>query len=122
MSYLFLVGGVNMLWVSALAIGIVILVGFMMVAKIRKREPIPLVYKGIHIVATVIGAVIALIAALTVDSRLWTNIILAVIIVILGLFMALGKLKKDSAMKVLYLHASIGIICYSLFVYYIATM
>lgn len=122
MYYLFYWGNINMLWVSALAIGIVIIAGFMMLAKLLKKEPIPVSYKGIHIVATAIGAVIALITALTVDSRLWTNIVLAVIIVILGLVMALGKLKKNSAMRVLFFHATIGIICYSLFLYYIITM
>jgi len=117
----FLTGGVNMLWVSALAIGIVIIVGIMMVSKIRGRKPIPTSYKGIHIIATIIGAVIALYAAITIDSRLWTNVILAVIIVALGLTMALGKLKKSTAKTVLFVHAAIGITCYSIFVYYIIT-
>lgn len=111
-----------MLWVSALAIGIVILVGFMMVLKIKSRKPIPTLYKGIHVIATIVGAVIALIAAITTDSRLWTNIILATIIVILGVIMAVGKLKKKTAIKVLFLHAIIAITCYSIFLYYIITL
>lgn len=122
MTNLFSLGNIGMLWVSALAIGIVIIVGFLMVFKIKKKEPIPTSFKGIHVVATIIGAVLALIAAITIDSRLWTNIILATIIVILGLVMALGKLKKQSAIKVLFVHAAIGITCYSIFLYYIITL
>ena len=75
----------------------------------------------VHIAATAIGAVIALVAALMGDTRLWTNIILAVIIVALGAYMALGKLTKSSAKTILLLHAGIGITCYVIFVYYIVT-
>lgn len=119
--FVFLDGGVSILWVSALAIGIVIIVGIMMFSRIKARKPIPTFYKGIHIIATVIGAVIALYAAFAIDSRLWTNVILAVIIVALGLTMAWGKLKKSTAKTVLFVHAGIGITCYSIFVYYIIT-
>lgn len=117
----FFIGNINMLWFSALAIGIVIIVGFLMALKYKKREPVPVSYKVIHIVGTIIGALIALLAACMGDTRIWMNVILAVLIVILGLPMAFHKVKKNSARIVLYAHASIAIICYSLFLYYILT-
>jgi len=115
----FFIGNFNLLWIAALAIGIVIIVGFMMVSKRKKRQPVPVSYKLTHLIATIIGAVIALVAAVMGDTRIWTNVILAVIIVILGLVMAFGKLKKSSAKTILLFHAAIGIICYIIFVYYI---
>ncbi|GEM_PF-2247067 len=118
----FFIGEFNMLLVSALAIGLVIIVGFLMVSKIKKREPIPISYKIIHATATFIGALIVVIAAFMGDFRLWTNIILALIIVALGLWMAFGKLKKPVAKSVLVCHATIGIICYIIFIYYIITL
>lgn len=120
--FVFFAGGVNILLVSALAIGIVIIVGIMMYLRIRNRKPIPTSYKAIHGIATIIGAVLALYAAITFDSRIWTNVILAVIIVALGLAMASGKLKKSNAKNVLYVHAGIGITCYCIFLYYIITL
>lgn len=115
----FFVADNNILWFSALAIGIVIVVGFMMASKHKKRERVPVSYKVVHIVGTIIGASLAFIAALMGDTHIWVNIVLATIIVILGAMMGLGKVTKSSAKKVLYAHASIAIICYTLFLYYI---
>jgi len=117
----FFIGEFNMLWPSALAIGIVIIGGFMMALKYKKREPVPVSYKVVHIVGTVVGALLALIAAWMGDTRIWMNVVLAVVIVILGLLMAFRIVKKNSAKMVLYAHASIAVICYSLFLYYIFT-
>ena len=106
-----------MLIIAAISIGIVIIVGFMMASKRSKREKVPPVYKIVHGGFTFIGAALVLVAALMGDNRLWTNIILAAIIVILGIVMALGKVNKSTAKPVLYTHASIGIICYAIFLY-----
>ena len=106
-----------MLEISVILIGIVIIVGFLMASKKNKREAVPTIYKIIHAGCTLVGAAIVLIVALMGDNRLWTNIILATIIVILGIIMAVKKLNKTTGKRILLLHASIGIICYALFVY-----
>jgi hypothetical protein len=117
--FMFYLANFNMLWISALAIGIVIIVGFLMVSKRKKKEPVPTLYKAIHGIGTIIGASIVVIAAFMGDTRLWTNIILATIIVVLGLIMSFGKLTKSSAIKILNLHMIIAITCYVIFLYYI---
>jgi len=118
----FFFGSVNMLYVSALAIGIVIIVGFIMFSKRKKRESVPTLYKAIHIIGTLIGASIVVVAVFMGDTRLWTNVVLATIIVILGLILGFGKPKKSSAKYIFYSHATIGIICYCIFLYYIASL
>lgn len=115
----FFIGSFNMLWVAALAIGVVVVDGFMMLARHKKHEPVPVSYKAVHIVATAIGAAIALIAALMGDLHIWVNIVLAVIIVALGLLMAFRMVKKETAKRVLNAHIAIAIVCYTLFLYYI---
>ena len=109
----------DMLWLSALSIGIVIVVGFIMASKRMKRKPVPPYLKVIHRVATLIGASIVIVVAFMGDYRLWTNIILSLIIVILGLLMSLKKVSKANMKKVLFSHAIIGITCYIIFLYYI---
>ncbi|MDL2215250.1 hypothetical protein LJC00_03585 [Dysgonomonas sp. OttesenSCG-928-M03] len=118
----FCLGGINMLYVSALAIGIVVISGFIMVSQRKKKESAPTLYRAIHIIGTLIGASIVVVAAFMGDNRLWTNIVLATIIVILGAILGFGKPKKSSAKYIFYSHATIGIICYSIFLYYVATM
>lgn len=118
----FFIDNFNMLWIAVLAIGIVIIFGFLMVSKRKSKQPVPTSYKAIHIVGTIIGAVIALIAALMGDTRIWVNVILAVLIVVLGVFMGLGKLTKSTAKPVLYSHAVIAIVCYTIFLYYIIAL
>lgn len=108
-----------MLLIAAISIGIVIIVGFIMASKRSKREKVPSICKIVHGGFTFIGATLVLIAALMGDTRLWTNIILATIIVILGIVMALGKVNKSTAKPVLYTHATIGIVCYAIFLYLI---
>lgn len=114
-----IIGNFNLLWVSVIAIGVVILIGFLMVSKRKQRKPVPTLYMATHLIGTIIGALIVIIAAFKGDARLWTNIVLAVIIVILGLTMSFGKLSKSKAQTVLLCHACIGIICYGIFVYYV---
>lgn len=118
----YFIADINILWLSALAIGIVIIVGFLMASKHKKREPVPVSYKVIHIAGTIVGASLALFAALMGDTHIWVNVILAIIIVILGIMMGLGKVTKSSAKKVLYTHASVAIVCYTLFLYYIIAL
>ena len=109
----------NALWISALAIGIVIITGFLMISKRKRKESVPVFYKAIHGIGTAIGASIVVIAAFMGDTRLWTNIILATIIVILGLTMSFGKLTKSTAKKILTFHMAVAITCYIIFLYYI---
>lgn len=108
-----------MLIVSAILIGIVIIVGFLMVSKKKKREVVPTIYKIIHAGFTLVGALLVVIVTFMGDYRLWTNIVLSVIIVCLGLVMAFCKLNKTTGKLVFYSHAAIGIICYVIFLYYV---
>lgn len=106
-----------MLLASVILIGIVIIIGFIMASKRKKREAVPTIYKIIHAGFTLVGASLVFIVAFMGDNRLWTNIILAIIIVCLGLTMAFAKLNKTSGKLVMYTHAAIGIICYAIFLY-----
>ncbi len=103
--------------ISVLLIGIVILIGFVMFFKQKSGTKISNVYKISHGLFALIGALIVLVAAFMGESKLWTNIVIAIIIVSLGLIMAFGKMKKRSRKLILFIHASLAIICYGIFIY-----
>lgn len=108
----------NILYLSVLSIGIVILSGFVMANKRMKRQTVSNGLKLTHGIFTIIGAVTALIAAFS-EAKLWINIVLAIIIVALGLYLAFGKPAKERIKRILYMHAGIAIICYITFLYFV---
>ncbi|MFT3993138.1 MAG: hypothetical protein QM660_02430 [Dysgonomonas sp.] len=105
------------LTLSVVLIGLVIIIGFVMFFRLKSGKKVSNTYRIFHGVFALLGALIVLIAALMGESKLWTNIIIATVIACLGLIMVFGKIEKSSRKVILFVHASLAIICYGIFIY-----
>lgn len=102
-----------MLIFSALSIFIAITIGCAMVFRILTKKPVTVWHKIAHVGMVAVGALLAVIAAFqTGDMRLWANIALSILVVILGIFVGLKKFRGKTGWFVLVLHAVLATICY----------
>jgi len=63
------------------------------------------------------GSVLVILAALGGDSRVWINIGMAVVIIVLGGLVSLSRHKGKPAKSLAVAHASLAVVCYLILAY-----
>jgi hypothetical protein len=91
--------------------------GLGMVADIYRGIGTPKLFGFIHAGFALLGSALVILVAVGGDNRVWINIGLAVIIIILGILLGLRR-SKGSAPKVLVAaHGGLAVICYVILAY-----
>jgi hypothetical protein len=94
------------------------LVAFMGLAMLRdawRGVPVPPVYPKLHAAASLLGAALVIAVALQGDTRLYANIGMAVVIILLGLAMGLASKRGKQVPKgILAAHLGLAVSCYLL--------
>lgn len=105
---------------GALAIfTLVAVMGAMMVCDVWRGRPVEPAYPLLHAGAAVLGSALVIAAALMGDTRLYTNIGLAVVIIALGIVMGLhGKKGKKVPRVIIVTHAGLAVACYAVLAFF----
>jgi hypothetical protein len=100
--------------VAALALfTLVALMGLAMVGDVWAGRSVGPAYPIVHGAASLVGAVLVIVAALAGDTRLYLNIGMVVVIIGLGLLMGLTTKKgKRVPRAVLVAHVGLAVTCY----------
>lgn len=78
----------------------------------RGKQPAPS-SSVFHGVSALLGSVFAIAAALSGETRIYINIVMAVVIILLGVFAAIKRRKTGVAPKaVLSVHILLAVVCY----------
>lgn len=98
---------------AAFTVGAVI--GLLMAIDLFKGKPTSHVSILLHVIMVVLGALLAIGAALTGDDRVYVNIAMVVVIVVLGFLAVSRRFKTGKVQKKFILaHASLAVVCYLL--------
>lgn len=106
--------------IGALAIfTLVASMGLAMSCSVWHGRPVDAAYPRIHAIAALLGSALVIASALAGDTRLYANIAMAVIIILLGVLMAVTSRKGKPVPKVILLtHASLAVACYGLLAWF----
>ena len=110
----------SLLLTSALFIfTLVALMGLAMVGNVWKGKSVGAAFPRLHAAAALVGSALVIAAALDGDTRLYNNIGLAVVVILLGVYMGVRAQRGKKAPKaVLIAHAALAVGCYLLLGYY----
>jgi len=102
-----------MLTASLAAFTLVAIIGLFMAIDLFRGNPVPRQLVLTHAGFAVLGALLAIGAALAGDSRVYINIAMVVVIVILGVLAAHKRYTTGQVQKGLILaHAGLAVVCY----------
>ncbi|NOS73329.1 MAG: hypothetical protein HOP36_02065 [Methyloglobulus sp.] len=108
-----------MLFGSLFVFTMVALMGLSMVGDAWKSRPIGAVFPRLHAAAALFGSALVIGAALDGDTRLYNNIGMAVVVILLGVYMGFRAHKgKPIPKAILIAHAGLAVACYLLLGYY----
>ena len=108
-----------MLMGSLAAFTLVAVMGLMMIKDVWQGYPIDPAYPRFHAGAALFGSALVITLAMDGDTRLYANIGLAVVIILLGLAMSLKARKGKRVPKsLLAAHAGLAVACYGLLAYF----
>lgn len=94
---------------------LVAVMGVMMVLNMVRGLPPDPHYPKLHAASALVGSGLVIVPALEGDERLYLNIGLAVVIILLGLVMALASKKgKPISKPILVTHAGLAVACYGI--------
>ncbi len=98
---------------------LVAVMGLFMLRDAWKGNAIEPFYPVLHAVAALVGSAMVIFLALDGDTRLYANIGMAVVIILLGVVMGLASKKGKRVPKsVLVMHMGLAVACYGLLGYY----
>jgi hypothetical protein len=106
--------------VGSLAIfTLVAVMGLMMLRDAWTGRPIECMYPLFHAGAALLGSAMVIAVALAGDTRVYANIGMAVVIILLGLVMGLASKKGKKIPKgILMAHMSLAVACYGLLAFF----
>lgn len=109
-----------MLVISSLFVfTLVAIMGLFMVGDVWAGHPVGAVFPKLHAAAALFGSALVIGAALEGDARLYNNIGMAVVIILLGVYMGVRAHQGKGAPKwIIILHAGLAVACYLLLGYY----
>lgn len=108
-----------MLMGSLAAFTLVAAMGLMIVIDVWRGHPVDPAYPRIHAGAALFGSALVIALAVEGDTRLYANIGLAVVIILLGLAMGLAARKGKRVPKGLIAgHAGLAVACYGLLAFF----
>ncbi|BBA32160.1 uncharacterized protein sS8_0192 [Methylocaldum marinum] len=89
--------------------------GLMMVLDVWRGRRVGTAYSMLHAAAALLGSALVIAVALDGDTRLYANIGMAVVIILLGVAMGFAVKKGKRAPRlVLMAHAALAVACYGL--------
>lgn len=98
---------------------LVAVMGLVMLRDAWKGYAIEPSYPMLHAAAALVGSALVIVVALDGDSRVYTNIGLAVVIILLGAMMGLASKKGKRVPKgILVAHMGLAVACYGLLGFY----
>jgi len=109
-----------MLLISSLFVfTLVALMGLSMVGDVWAGRSVGAVFPRLHAAAALFGSTLVIGAALEGDTRLYNNIGMAVVIILLGVYMGVRTHQGKRAPKgIIIAHAGLAVACYLLLGYY----
>lgn len=94
---------------------LVAVMGLSIVADIWRGHAVEPFYPMLHGVTALLGSALVIITALDGDTRLYLNIGLAVIIIVLGAVLGFfGKKGKKAQKPILLAHIGLAVVCYGI--------
>jgi NhaP-type Na+/H+ or K+/H+ antiporter len=94
---------------------LVAVMGLSILSNVWRGYPVELGYPLLHGFAALLGSALVIVSALGGDARLYLNIGLAVIIILLGVVMGLlVKKGKKAAKPILLAHVVLAVACYGI--------
>lgn len=104
--------------VFAVAIfALVAVMGLGMALDVFNGRASPKMYALAHAGLALLGSALVIFAALQGDTRVITNIVLAVVIIVLGLVMSLRRAKGEQPKLLALLHGGLAVVCYLILTY-----
>ncbi len=111
-----------MLMGALAAFTLVAIMGLVMLRDAWKGYAIDPAYPLFHAGAALVGSALVIVAALEGDTRVYTNIGMAVVIILLGVTMGLASKKGKRVPKgILAAHMGLAVACYGLLGFYAVT-
>ena len=108
-----------MLMGALAAFTLVAAMGLSMAADVWRGNSVGPLYPAVHACAALVGSAFVILVALAGDTRLYANIGLAVVIILLGLIMGLASRRGKKVSRVILLaHAGLAVACYGLLAFY----
>lgn len=107
-----------MLIYSLGAFTVVAVIGLIMTSDVFRKKRTSGIWRFLHVAFVLIGAVLAFIAAVSGDARVWINVTLAVIIIGLGCLIGLRRAKGENPGGLVLIHGGIAVVCYLLLAYF----
>jgi hypothetical protein len=93
--------------------------GLVMVRDVWRGQAVDPMYPMLHAGAALLGSGLVIAAALAGDTRLYANIGLAVVIIILGALMGLSSKKGKKVSRVILMaHGGLAVACYGLLAFF----
>ena len=87
--------------------------GLMIAFNLFRGKPVMPSSSIIHGISALVGSAFAIGAALSGETRIYINIVLAVVIILLGVFAAMKRRKTGVAPKgILVVHILLALVCY----------
>lgn len=94
---------------------LVAVMGLTMLADVWRGHAVEPAYPLLHGGAALLGSALVIITALAGDTRLYVNIGLAVIIIVLGLMLGImGKKGKKPNKPIILAHVGLAVVCYGI--------
>jgi cell division protein FtsW (lipid II flippase) len=106
-----------MLVMSVAIFTLVAVMGLGMVFDIARGQGTPKFFAVTHAVFAALGSALVIWVALQGDNRVWINIGLAVVIILLGLTLSFKRAKGPAPKGILALHGGLAVICYLILAY-----
>jgi hypothetical protein len=98
---------------------LVAVMGMAIVCDVWRGRPVEAIYPIIHGAAALLGSALVILVAVAGDTRVYLNIGLAVVIILLGLYMGLcSKKGKRVPRAVLATHVTLAVACYGLLAFF----
>jgi hypothetical protein len=96
---------------------VVAVMGLGMVGDIYRGIGTPKMFGFIHAGFAAFGSALVILVALEGDNRVWINIGLAVVIILLGILLGFRRAKGPAPKAILVAHGGLAVICYVILAY-----
>lgn len=100
---------------------LVAVMGLGLIVDVFKGSASSTTFAVLHAGFALLGSVLVILAALGGDDRVWINIGLAVVIIVLGGLVSLGRCKGKPVKALATAHAGLAVVCYLILAYFAFT-
>ena len=97
---------------------LVAVMGLGLICDVFKGSPSTKIYALVHAGFALFGSALVILAALGGDSRVWINIGLAVVIIVLGGLVSIGRHKGKPVKALAVAHGGLAVVCYLILAYF----